>query len=216
MIEDYQAQTAALAAGTVTQVSAIYAAFQAGQITQAETAQLVASVINLANATAATLADAFISAQIEVQIGYPTPTVGVVPADDTARLELAAHTILDDLFTAVSEKTSAADDEIDDDQPDPVSAAEVRFERLARAEPLETAQKATVEVMDAQPLVEGWTRQMDADPCQLCTWWWRTGRIWPKNHPFQSHKGCNCQPKVVLAKEIQSTEYTRKLERNQA
>ena len=70
MIEDYQAQTAALAAGTVTQVSAIYAAFQAGQITQAETAQLVASVINLANATAATLADAFISAQIEVQIGY--------------------------------------------------------------------------------------------------------------------------------------------------
>ena len=134
MIEDYQAQTAALAAGTVTQVSAIYAAFQAGQITQAETAQLVASVINLANATAATLADAFISAQIEVQIGYPTPTVGVVPADDTARLELAAHTILDDLFTAVSEKTSAADDEIDDDQPDPVSAAEVRFERLARAD----------------------------------------------------------------------------------
>ena len=93
-----------------------------------------------------------------------------------------------------------------------MSAAEVRFERLARAEPLETAQKATVEVMDAQPLVEGWTRQMDADPCQLCTWWWRTGRIWPKNHPFQSHKGCNCQPKVVLAKEIQSTEYTRKLE----
>ena len=34
------------------------------------------------------------------------------------------------------------------------------------------AQQATVEVMDAQPAVIGWRRQMDADPCQLCKWWY--------------------------------------------
>ena len=29
-------------------------------------------------------------------------------------------------------------------------------------------QNATIDAMQQQPLVEGWTRQMDADPCQLC------------------------------------------------
>jgi hypothetical protein len=100
-------------------------------------------------------------------------------------------------------------------EPEP-EAADMRLERLARAEPLETAQRASVDAMAAQPLVEGWTRAMDADPCQLCVWWWREGRIWPKAHPFQSHKGCNCTPKVVLAKSIQSTGFTRQLERNRA
>ena len=90
----------------------------------------------------------------------------------------------------------------------------MRIERLARSEPLEAAQNATIDAMQQQPLVEGWTRQMDDDPCQLCRWWWREGRIWPKEHPFQSHKGCNCQPKVVLTEHIESTIYTRRLKRN--
>lgn len=94
--------------------------------------------------------------------------------------------------------------------------AEMRLERLARAEPLEAAQQAAHTAMQSHDLVEGWTRQMDADPCQLCRWWWREGRVWPKEHPFQSHKGCNCQPTVVLAEQIQSTGYTRQLERNRA
>jgi hypothetical protein len=94
--------------------------------------------------------------------------------------------------------------------------ADMRLDRLAKAEPLEAAQQATVGAMQGQHLVEGWVRHMDADPCQLCVWWWREGRIWPKEHPFQSHKGCNCQPKVVLAEHIQSTGFTRQLERNRA
>ncbi|ETZ44227.1 hypothetical protein L837_4353 [Mycobacterium avium MAV_061107_1842] len=81
---------------------------------------------------------------------------------------------------------------------------------------MEAAQNATIDAIQQQPLVEGWTRAMDADPCQLCRWWWREGRIWPKEHPFQSHKGCNCAPKVVLAENIESTMYTRRLERERA
>ena len=76
-----------------------------------------------------------------------------------------------------------------------------RLARLARAEPLEAAHQGTNAAMQEQPLVEGWVRQFDADPCQLCVWWWREGRVWPKEHPMPRHKGCNCQPRVVLARE---------------
>jgi hypothetical protein len=130
-----------------------------------------------------------------VSTATPVPVVGVLPrADEPARLLKAATTVLD----------IASDSE--------VSAAIVS--RLARAEPLESAATAYSQAMQQQPLVEGWTRNMDADPCQLCRWWWREVRIWPKNHPFQTHKGCACTPRPVLARNIQSTEFTRRLERN--
>lgn len=88
-------------------------------------------------------------------------------------------------------------------------AAETRLARLARAEPLEAAHQGTDDAVQKQPLVQGWVRQMDADPCELCRWWWRQGRVWPKDHPFQRHTGCNCRPRVVLRKGIQSTGLTR-------
>lgn len=195
-VDQYQVQTEALAANTQTKVLAIWAALQAGRLTQDAAEELIAAVINRANATATTLADVFLSLQIEQASGRPTPATGLAPADDQDRLVKAANTILSAPEPAEGEP----------DQPS------MRLERLARSEPLETAQNATTTAMQSQPLVEGWTRQMDADPCQLCRWWWRDGRIWPKEHPFQTHKGCNCQPKVVLAEHIQSTGYTRRLE----
>ena len=94
-----------------------------------------------------------------------------------------------------------------------VDPQETQVARLARCEPLEAAQQASHDAMQQQPLVEGWIRHMDADPCQLCVWWWREGRVWPKAHPMPRHKGCNCQPEVVLRQSIQSTGYTRQLER---
>jgi hypothetical protein len=199
----FQVQTEALAADNQRQVLAVYTAWQAGQISQADAELAIAGIINRANAAAVTIADVFVATQIEQAAGVPTPATGVPPVDDSARLVQAAHTIL-----------SAPPPE--PDQPEPTNTAPMRLDRLARSEPLETAQRASVDAMAAQPLVEGWTRQMDADPCQLCRWWWREGRIWPKEHPFQSHKGCNCQPKVVLAEHIQSTGFTRQLERNRA
>ena len=188
----------------------MYAALQAGQVTTPEAELLIATVVNLGNATASTLADVYVSAQIEQATGIPTPVVGIPPVDGVDRLTAAAHTILDDLRLELNAAATAEGVE-SGDVPDPTRAAGLRFERLARAEPLETAQQFSVDMMAAQPLVEGWTRQMDSDPCQLCVWWWREGRVWPKVHPFQSHKGCNCQPKVVLTENIESTEYSRSL-----
>ena len=75
--------------------------------------------------------------------------------------------------------------------------------RLARAEPLESAATAYGEAMKRQPLVEGWTRQHGRRPVPALPWWWREGRVWPKAHPFQRHKGCACAPRPVLARNIQ-------------
>lgn len=178
-VEDYQQRTGQLAASTVAQVAAIYAVWEAGRITTAELTALVAAAVNAANAAASTLADAYVAAHVEQFLGIPTPTVGRPPRDDTDRLVQAVRTILDD------------DAEV----------APSRFERLAHSEPLETAQRATVEVMAAQPEVIGWRRQMDANPCELCEWWYADGRIYKTTTEFRQHPGCNCQPEPVTNEE---------------
>jgi hypothetical protein len=193
----YQDEIIALADSTDREVQAVYAAYMAEQLTAAETATLMAMAIARANSTAYTLADVSLAATLTLAVAEPVPVVGVLPrADDVDRLLKAATTVLDVAH--------------DSEMPDAIVS------RLARSEPLESAAHAYSAAMQEQPLVEGWTRNMDADPCQLCRWWWREGRIWPKEHPFQTHKGCACTPKPVLARSIQSTVFTRRLARNGA
>ncbi|KUI27753.1 hypothetical protein [Mycobacterium sp. GA-2829] len=192
-VEEFQVSTATLAATTQQEVLTVYAAYTAGQISMEDAMLIIGGIINRATAAAVTLGDLWLTAQIEELTGVATRSVGVLPTDDSERLITAVHTVL----------TEQAD-------------AEMRLSRLARSESLEAAQNGIHEAMQSQQLVEGWTRQMDADPCQLCTWWWREGRIWPKEHPFQRHKGCNCQPRIVLAEDIKSTGYTRQLRRSAA
>lgn len=210
LVEDYKQQTNGLSIGTAVQVKGVYDALRTGLLTVEEAEQLIAQLVDAANAAAFSLADAYIALQIERLTGLPAPAAGIPPSDGVERLRKAVHTIFDNLEAMVEHAESVMATE------DPVQTATMRLERLARSEPLEAGQNAVVKVMVEQPLVEGWTRAMDDDPCQLCEWWWRGGRIWPKAHPFQSHKGCNCQPEIVLAQSIQSTGYTRRLERNLA
>jgi hypothetical protein len=193
VIDDYQLETDHLSSRTQAEVLAVYGRWVAGEIDPDTAVLLIAGIVNRANAAATALADVWLVAQIEAQSGIATTAAGLIAVDDSERLVKAVTTILD--------------------EPDSV---DTRLDRLARAEPLESAHQATTDGIKAQPLVEGWTRAMDADPCQLCRWWWREGRVWPKEHPFQRHKGCNCQPRIVVARNIQSTGYTRRLERNRA
>jgi hypothetical protein len=204
-VEQFQAATENLAADTERAALALYAQYRSGQVSDSDTALLIAGLINRSNASAVSLADVWLAVQIEEQTGQPVPTVGVLPVDSSERLVKAATTILQTSQSAMfsePDSNSLAND------------ADMRLERLARSEVFETAQQATHDAMQKQPLVEGWVRHMDADPCQLCRWWWREGRIWPKAHPMPRHKGCNCQPHVVLAESVRSTGFTRQLERN--
>lgn len=190
VVDDFQTETEKLAATVQRQVLALYAAHVAGELTDTDTAALIAAAINQATSVAVGLGDAWLVAQIEDATGVAALAAGVAPTDDGDRLYDAATTVL----------AEPAD-------------ASMRLDRLARAETFDAAQNGAWQAMQRQPLVEGWVRQFDADPCQLCVWWWREGRIWPKAHPFQKHPGCNCQPRIVLAENIKSTGYTRRLER---
>ena len=300
VLADFQTSTEELATSSATRVLAVYQRMVDGELTQPDAVLQIAGIINRTNATAVSLADVYLVAQIETATDAPTLSTGISPVDDSARLVKAVDTVLSEppktkmtraeirqaltefgldptdwdiaaatkitnysITESIRELAGLADDATPADRiavhdeygrlmgvdflerivdetesaagPEvwaklqagdydglpavweyaPADAA-MRLERLARAEPFEAAQQATTEAMQRHNLVEGWTRQMDANPCQLCKWWWREGRVWPKVHPFQRHKGCNCQPRVVVKRHIDSTGFSRNYERNQA
>ncbi|WBP93863.1 hypothetical protein O6072_22970 [Mycolicibacterium neoaurum] len=212
-VEHYQELTDDLATETAAAVLTVYAAMQAGTFGPNATAAAIATVIATANAAATTLADLFVATQIEAQTRVPQLPTGIAPRDDTTRLVKAVETIIDDLpepKPAAAEPRPAAPKiavglpdvapEIveHDDEPDPVDTAAKRLERLARSEPLETGVEIVVEVMNRLPVVEGWRRVLDADPCERCVRWAEDGRVFPKGHHFKRHLQCNCQPEVVV------------------
>ena len=194
-VEAYQAQTAALAAGTAVQVAAVFAAVQAGAIVTAEAAGFIAAVVNGANASATTLADAYVSTRIETLTGVPTPPIGVPTVDAADRLEAAVQTILDEAEVPPTEPTASNGDAPSES----LQKAQFRLTRLAQSEPLITTQIIAVEAMDKQPEVIGWRRVLDADPCELCRFLYANGRVYKTSTMFQRHPNCNCQPEPVLA-----------------
>lgn len=192
VVAEFQRLTSRLADDAERKCLRLLAAYEAGQLSGEDLMIWLAVEIGRANAGAYGVADSTVSAQLEAATGQPVPLVGIgAPDDDTDRLVQAVTTLLSD----------------------PVDLS-MRVARLARAEPYAAAQHAAVAAMGQHEMVEGWTRQMDGDPCELCRWWWREGRVWPKAHPFQRHTGCNCQPRIVLRQDIQSTGYTRRIERD--
>lgn len=200
-VQHYQELTDDLAGTTAAGVLTVYAAMQAGTVGPNAAAAAMASVIATANAAATTLADLFVSAQIETATGVPQPPTGIAPRDDSERLTKAVLTVLDDLDddesrTEVPEPAPAAEP---DDSPDPSEVAANRLERLARSEPLETGQAITVEIINRLPQVTGWRRVLDADPCERCVKWAEGGRTFPTGHHFKRHFGCNCQQEIVTS-----------------
>jgi len=166
-------------------VLAVYQAFLDGVLSRDETIQAIATLVSAANGQAFALADLAFAAEVMTQLGQAVPVSGVTAPDDLDRLTKAASTVLD-----------VADSS-------PVSAAIVA--RLARSEPLESAANAYSDSMIRSGKTKGWVRQKSAGACQLCEWWWREGRVWPAEHPFQHHKGCTCTPKPVIAEGIKET-----------
>lgn len=95
--------------------------------------------------------------------------------DDRARFDRAVATILD------------GGDE----------AAAMRLGRLALSEAIESARAVSAEYMRGTRRVSGWIRQLDSDPCELCTHWSWNGRVWPAEHSMPTHKGCACAQRWV-------------------
>lgn len=92
-----------------------------------------------------------------------------------------------------------------------------RLERLGYVLPIESTQESYSAALAGDSMVEGWQRGLNDDACQLCQWWSREGRIWPKVQPFQTHKGCKCQqvPKLAHEDDVPVTELERKIKRRE-
>ncbi|WP_353107739.1 hypothetical protein [Gordonia sp. (in: high G+C Gram-positive bacteria)] len=174
-----------LADDTERQVLTVYRSWLDGLLDQTETIRMIAYLIAQANGRARSLADMAMALQIMVQLDEAVPVPGVDYPDDTPRLLKSASTVLG---TAEASEV-----------PEKIVA------RLARSEPLEAAASAATDSMVRSGLTKGWVRDKSTNACQLCEWWWREGRVWPAEHPFQHHKGCTCSPKPVMKEGIKET-----------
>ncbi|MCV7302635.1 hypothetical protein H7J93_23710 [Mycobacterium barrassiae] len=173
----YQTLTDDLA--TWTAAAAVHVYFRSA-LSRAEIAAAIAAVIAAGNAAAVTLAALFVRAVLEESAGDPVSAVGLPPVDGTERLTRAVATVLDDAA--------------------PESSAPMRVKRLARSEVLDAGQQAVTDIIATVPVVTGWRRVLDADPCERCQRWAEDGRVFPKGHHFKRHYGCNCQAEIVTTK----------------
>ena len=126
-VDQFQAETEAVATATEREVVGIYTQLAAGLIAREAAVLLIAAAVNRANAVAVTLGDVWLAVQIEELAGQPVPTVGIAPRDHSERLVKAARTILFDDDTDAEPVTN---EEVDEDSNDgPIG----RLTRLARA-----------------------------------------------------------------------------------
>lgn len=173
---------------TAEKVLVVVAAWETGELTDEEAAALIAAVVSTANLRAAALGDLSLSADLTKATRTVVPPSGVVPPpDEIRRLNKAAATLL----------------EVLPETPDP----EARAARLGRSEPLTSAVNARGEALSRSQLVEGWTRQVSGSGCELCGWWSRDGRVWPKDHPMPQHKGCRCTQTPVLVERVKPVQH---------
>lgn len=169
----------------------LWTAVESGRLPARDFPDVAAQVLAVANERGRAAAEIALNGYMTAATGQVTFPVQFVPVDDTARLTKAMNTIL-----------AAEQDTV------------MQIARIALVEPLEAAARRFSDGVARHPKAHGWVRQLEPDACQLCVWWWREGRIWPKEHRMPTHKGCTCNPlPTTVEGTIASTMYTRKLER---
>jgi hypothetical protein len=181
----YQSSLSKLRDTTNVQVLEAWRVYGLGRITKPQFVQLAAALILQANGKAVALADLSLSAELYRLTGDTHAPLGILPRGyDQPRLQRGVETLL---------VAFEAGEDID-----------ARLTRFASNAPLGAATDAYSEGVKQSTAVEGYVRQMDSNPCQLCRYWWREGRIWPKDHRMPHHKGCACTHRVVTVDKIRS------------
>lgn len=174
---------------TEEKVLAVYRLFDAGDLSRFDAIALMSTLIGKAQATAIVLAESSLAAELILSTAEAVPVVATAVRGDVVAVRQAVITTLG---------TAATTPDI-----------EGRIARMARGITYRAAADAYSDGVKKSPRTEGWIRDLEPDACQMCTWWWREGRVWPKDHPMPTHPGCTCAPKPVLRKGIGSTGKTR-------
>lgn len=165
---------------TARQVLALLDQLDAGVLQLSQVPELAAVLVKLGADQAAVMAVSEL-VQGMAEAGVPT---GRLPSLSG----VTAHSTLSGAETAAATVMAG-----------PREQAATRLARLARGAVARAAQNARGAALQGSGLVEGWTRGVDSTSCQLCVWWWRGGRVWPKEHHMPRHPGCTCVqvPKLV-------------------
>lgn len=174
----YVEKLSEMASSTEAKAVRIYELFKAGKISKTEAIGTMSAMVSKANLRAAALADYSLAATLTLETGQAVPATGVTVQSGGTKAMRAIKKILDT-------PTANAD-------------MLMRIQRFAHSEPLGAGARAYSKAIKTQPMVDGWVRGLDPDPCQLCQWWWRDGMIWPDSHPMPHHKGCMCFPIPTL------------------
>lgn len=161
-------------------VLTVFEAWQAGRLTEDQFVQVAAVYVAQGNSRAVALADLAFAAALTVELGRPQASTGVTAADEQDRLREG--------LTTLAVAAASAD----------VTARLVRF---AKAEPSAAAQTSWSDALKHSDHVEGWTRQLDANACELCQSWATGDQVFPKDVQMIHHTGCQCTPKPVLRKD---------------
>ena len=174
---------------TAEKVLNIYRLMDAGDVSRFDAIALMATLIGKSQAKAIALAETSLAAELTLATLQP---VAVVATQSKPDVTAVRHAVITTLGTA---KTT----------PD----IEARLERVVRGITYKAATDAYNGGVSRSKLVSGWVRDLEPDACEMCVWWWRDGRVWPKEHPMPTHTGCTCSPKPVLAEHVEATMKTK-------
>lgn len=171
---------AELADRTAAQVLAILEQVAQGLVSLDAVPELAAVVAELGGVQAAALTTAELELVISSAVGRPVSLPEPGSFVDGQKIQAAAATVV----------------------AGPADELEQRLARLARSVVARAGQDAREQGIRSSPAVEGWTRGLDSKSCELCGWWWREGRVWPKSHHMPRHPGCTCVQVPVIARDI--------------
>lgn len=169
---------------TARQVLALLDQLDAGVLQLSQIPELAAVLVKLGADQAAGVAVA--------ELVQHMAEAGVPPARLPSVSGVTAHTTLTGAETAAATVVAG-----------PREQVAARLARLSRGAVTQAAQNARQAALQGSGLVEGWTRGVDSTSCQLCVWWWREGRVWPKTHHMPRHPGCTCVQVPQLVRNLQ-------------
>lgn len=170
----YEENVTGLAERTSADLERLWARHMEGALSADEFQRTAAVMLSTARARGVTLAELTLGGYLQEALGHVPAFVGVATADTADRLTKAVATITaSDLDTAM------------------------QLRRLATAEVLNAASTGFSSAIKAHPAVKGYTRGLESDACELCTWLYKDGYVYRSEQPMHTHTGCMCHPVPV-------------------
>lgn len=164
------------------EVVALFDQLRDAGATDAELARALSMLITAQNLHAGALGEALAREQLTAwepdAMAPSVPVTEVAKHLDRPRLARAVGTVLERINPAELVAT--------------VAAAGLALHRLGRAESVDTGQTAYRASMVQSDLVGTWTRDLEPDACELCVYWYASGREWTKHRTMPKHTGCVC------------------------